>query len=346
VTLQINVSPGGLRHIRHAVPNQLRQWYGQVQEVVFSLESRRSEGRYGKGWDEEVVPLREFLEEVCSDHSKARISVVDYSRDASEAVSAAFFGGREVPEKDHSGAPILAYFQALLVPRFDHIFHIDSDMLFGGGSQTWAAEARALLAERPDVLFCSPLSGPPTADGHIPPAVQERMARWGGMFYGREPGEVPTYAFGDVSSRIWFVDRVRLRERIAPLRLRRARLRWIPGHKGAAPSTLRARVRARIKRRPHSASTEDTLSRAMRDARMVRLDYLGQKPGMWTLHPVAHDERFYGELPRLVEIIESGDLPEGQLGDYNINDSLLTGQSAAADVVDLPLWRRAVSRIS
>jgi hypothetical protein len=219
-------------------------------------------------------------------------------------------------------------------------------MLFGGGSQTWATEARLLLAKRPDALFCSPLAGPPTPDGHIPTAVQERMARWGGIFYGREPGDVPTYVFGDVSSRIFFVDRVRLRERIAPVRPRRARLRWIPGHRGAAPTSLRARVRARIKGRPHFASTEDTLSRAMRAANMVRLDYLGRGRGMWSLHPVTHDERFYRELPRLVEIVESGDLPEGQLGDYNINDSMLEGQSAAADVVDLPLWRRAMSRIS
>ena len=330
VTLQINVSPGGLRHIVHTVPNQLRQWYGQVHEVVFTLESRRSEGRYGTGWDEEVVSLREFLEGVCSEHPKARISVVDYSPEAAEPVSAAFFGGREVPAKDHNGAPILAYFQALLVARFDHVFHIDSDLLFGGGSPTWVTEAKALLAERPDVLFCSPLSGPPTPDGQIPGFVQERMARWGGIFYGREPGEVPTYSFGDVSSRIFFVDRARLRETVAPLPLRRARVRWLPGQ-GGAPTTLRARLRSRLKGRPHAVSTEDMLSRAMRDAGLVRLDFLGRQPGMWSLHPVGHNEALFRALPRIVERVESGDLPEAQLGDYNINDSLLEGQSAVSD---------------
>ena len=46
-------------------------------------------------------------------------------------------------------------------------FHLDSDLMFGGRSQTWIEEARAVLAAHPDVLACAPLPGPPTADGTL-----------------------------------------------------------------------------------------------------------------------------------------------------------------------------------
>jgi len=34
--------------------------------------------------------------------------------------------------------------------RYDYIFHIDSDMMFGGGSQSWIAEAKRLMESPPE----------------------------------------------------------------------------------------------------------------------------------------------------------------------------------------------------
>jgi hypothetical protein len=331
VTLQINLAPADLPHAGETLVHQLRQWGGQVQEVVFSVESHRSEGRYGSDW-ERREPLHELLEGICEQHPGARVSTVDYSDETREAIAREFFGGKAVPLKSHTGAPFYSYFHGLVSARFDHVLHLDSDMLFGGGSQTWIAEAKALLAERDDVLFCSPLSGPPTPDGEIPGHVLDRAERWGGIFHGRETGPLLTHRFGDVSTRVFLVDRAQLAA-LGPLRLRRPGLGGALGRKSASPTSVRKLVRARLRGTPQPASAEDTLSGAMRAARQVRVDYLGREPGMWSLHPVSHSEDFYRELPRVIELVEGGDVPAGQLGDYNINDSLLAGQSAPSDVV-------------
>jgi hypothetical protein len=321
VTLQINLAPADLGHADETLAHQLKQWGGQVDEVVFSVESHRSEGRYGEDW-EQRERLQELLAGICGRHPEARVSTVDYSDETRDAIAREFFGGKRAPLKSHTGAPFHAYFHGLMSARFDHVLHLDSDMLFGGGSQTWIAEAKGLLAERDDVLFCSPLSGPPTPDGEIPKRVLDRAERWGGVFYGREPGPVLTHAFGDVSTRVFLVDRAQLAA-LTPLRLRRPGLGGTLGRKSASPTSVAKIVRARLRGAPQPASAEDTLSGAMRAAGQRRVDYLGREPGMWSLHPVVHSEGFYRELPRLIEVVEGGNVPSGQLGDYDINDSLL-----------------------
>ena len=337
VTLQINLAPSDLLHAVHTLPHQLRQWGSQVDEVVFSVESHRSEGRYGKEW-ERRERLADMLQTVCKREPAARVSQVDYGGDEAEAISARFFGGAPVPPKSHTGAPFYAYFHGLAAARFEHVLHMDSDMLFGGGSQAWVADAMALLEERRDVLFVSPLSGPPTHDGEIPARVLERNERWGGVFYGREEAPVLAHSYGDVSTRVFLVDVQRL-ESIAPLRLRRPGVGGRFGRPSGSPTTIREKLYKRLRRLPQPASCEDTLSGAMRAARLVRLDYLGREPGMWTLHPVGHSESFYRELPHLIERVERGDIPDAQRGDYDMNDSFLEGQSAHADVERPSLWR-------
>jgi len=321
VTLQINLAPADLRHAGETLAHQLRQWGGQVDEVVFSVESHRSAGRYGDDW-ERREGLQELLEGICDRHQEARVSTVDYSDEARDAIGREFFGGKRAPLKSHTGAPFHAYFHGLMAARFDHVFHLDSDMLFGGGSQTWIEEAKALLAEREDVLFCSPLSGPPTPDGEIPDRVRDRAERWGGIFHGRETGPILTHAFGDVSTRVFLVDKTQLAA-LGPLRLRRPGLGGTLGRKSASPTNVWKLFRARLRGTPLPASAEDTLSGGMRAAGQIRVDYLGREPGMWSLHPVAHSEDFYRELPRIIEVVEGGNMPAGQLGDYDINDSLL-----------------------
>jgi hypothetical protein len=345
VTLQINVTPGDFPYAIHTLPHQLRQWAGQVHEVVFSLETHRSKGRYGEGW-EHRDSLREFLGALCTAEPKARVSVVDYSEGEHEAISSAFFGGRDVPQKDFIGYPFHGLFQGLQSARFDRVMHMDSDMMFGGGSQSWVDEATELLAERHEILFCAPLSGPPTPTGEIPGRVRARAIRWGGVIHGREPGPILGYRFGNVSSRVFLVDRARLRSELAPLRPRAPAILRGLGHRDGCRTTLRSLLRARLRGVSHFCLAEDLISEAMRKEKLVRVDYLGRDPGMWSLHPVAHSHDLYLELPRLVERVESGDLPEGQLGDFDVNDSLLEGQSIHADAEDPSMWDRTTGAVA
>lgn len=68
---------------------------------------------------------------------------------------------------DFRRRPIDGYLHLLLATHHDLVFHIDGDMMFGGGSQTWMAEALDQLSRRPELLACNPLPSPPRADGKL-----------------------------------------------------------------------------------------------------------------------------------------------------------------------------------
>ena len=169
VTLQINVAPTDFPHARYTLAHQLGVWGGQVQEILFTYDLHRTErgGRFGEGWQERRGPMEELLASLCARHPHARVAEVDYSPAAAAAVAETFTGGRPVPPKDTKGAPYYPYFAGLHEARFDLIVHMDSDVMFGGASQTWVGEGCELLARDAAVLACGPLPGPPASDGRL-----------------------------------------------------------------------------------------------------------------------------------------------------------------------------------
>ena len=68
VTLQINLAPTDLPHAVHVLPHQLRQWSGQVQEIVFTFDLHRTShgGRFSEGWEERRAPMEELLDRALS----------------------------------------------------------------------------------------------------------------------------------------------------------------------------------------------------------------------------------------------------------------------------------------
>ncbi len=316
VTLQINVAPTDFPHAVSILPHQLRQWGGQVQEIIFSFDLHRTArgGRFGEGWEERREPMRRLLEELCREHPGARVVEVDYRPETMREVARTFTDGSVLPAKDTKGAPFYPYFHGLHVARNDLVFHLDSDLMFGGASQSWVAEACALLAENHDVLACSPLPGPPAADGQLRGQPASRFNH--GLF---------AFRFTTLSTRLFLIDRGRLRERLLPLRL-------------TGPLRSISRIKARMHGNPPYRAAELTISDAMRAAGLYRVDFLGAAPGMWSLHPPFRSREFYGELPRLLERIEAGTVPDAQRGDYEINDSMFDWSSARRRAWVRRLW--------
>jgi hypothetical protein len=276
-----------------------------VDEVLFSLDpSTDPAGAAG---------LDALLAELCAGHPGARVAPVDAGEAALARVSQAFFGGARVPSKDTKGAPFYPYFHGLVEARNDHVLHLDSDMLFGGGSQTWMAEALALLASRPEVLFCGPMPGPPRPDGWIDQDAE------------RDDGPPPGFRFPTMSTRIFLVDRRALSERLGPLDLEH-------------PVKLHRRVKAVAKGRPPAVAAEIVVSAAMVERGLHRVDFLGADPGMWSLHPLYRSPEFYEALPELVARVERGDVPEDQLGRYDVQDSLFDFTRARRRAARRRLW--------
>jgi hypothetical protein len=314
-TLQINLAPTDLPHLIHILPHQIRQIGGQVDEILLTLDLHQSRGRFGTAWKERLPGFLDFVQGQSAVHPKIRIHEVDYSRNAVTTISEQFFGGELIPPKDWNGGPFYSYFSGFANARYDYIFHIDSDMMFGGGSQIWIAEAKRLMEARSEVMVCNPHPGPPTADGRLRSQTLTP-----------EPYTSLAFRASHINSRVAFFDRRRLISQLAPLPL-------------LQPSILR-RWQARLEGNFPYMLPEDILSFAVRRAGFLRIDFLGQGPGMWSIHPPYRNAVFYERLPLLIQNIEEGELPYGQLGDYDMNDSMVDWSSVRKFA-----WRRKLGRL-
>ncbi len=204
-TLQINLAPTDLPHLIHILPHQIRQLGGQVDEILLTLDLHQSRGRYGTAWKERLPGFLEFLQQQSAAHPKVRSHEVDYSPQAVRTISDQFFGGALVPPKDRNGAPFYAYFSGIANARYDYILHIDSDMMFGGGSQSWIAEAKKLMEARPEVMVCGPHPGPPTPDGTLRSQTLTP-----------EPYTSVAFRTSHIDTRVAFFDRRRLISHLTP----------------------------------------------------------------------------------------------------------------------------------
>ena len=262
--------------------------------------------------------LRRLLDQVCQADPGIRSRDVDYSAGAKADTAELFLGGLAVPAKDWLGAPFYAYLDGLRAAAAcdggrmgtRYVLHMDSDMLYGGLAQGWVAEAVRLMQQRPEVLACTPLPGPPTADGSL--RSQTLTPDPSGGFH-----------CSHLSTRVFLVDMERLLA-LAPLPLvgltgGRRTLAALEGHAPYQP-------------------LEATLTQAMADGHLLRVDFLGATPGMWSLHPPYRTPLFYARLPEIIRQVESGEVPEGQRGDHDLNASMLDWGSARR-----PRWRRLMT---
>jgi len=309
-TLQINLAPTDLPHLIHILPHQIRQLGGQVDEILLTLDLHQSRGRFGAAWKERLPGFLDFVQQQSAAHSKVRTHEVDYSRKAVRTISEQFFGGESIPPKDWNGGPFYAYFSGFSNAHHDYVFHIDSDMMFGGGSQTWIGEARSLMEARPEVMVCNPHPGPPTPD-----------RRLRSQTLTPEPYTSVAFRADIINSRVAFFDRRRLISKLTPLPLLQPRIfrQWQARLEGNFPYML----------------PEDILSFSVRRAGFLRIDFLGEQPGMWSIHPPYRNGIFYERLPLLIQNIEQGEVPDGQLGHHDMNDSMVDWSS-----VRKLTWRR------
>ncbi len=142
----------------------------------------------------------------------------------------------------------------------------------------------------------------------------------GGPFYSYFSG------FANAHTRVAFFDRRRLISHLAPLPLLQPPIfrRWQARLEGNFPYIL----------------PEAILSFSVRRAGFLRIDFLGQEPGMWSIHPPYRNTAFYEQLPLLIQNIEQGELPDGQLGHHDINDSMVDWSSVRKSA-----WRRKLGHL-
>jgi hypothetical protein len=316
VTLQISLAPSDWRHARLLLQHQVATWRNQVSEILLTIDLHRSSGRFASNWEtgrDNILALAASIE-------GARVEEIDYGEDARSRVSEEFFAGAKVPEKDFRGGPYYSYFYALHAARNDTVLHTDSDIFFGGGSQTWAKEAVDSMLAHPELLVTAPLPGPPSPDGRLKHLRSTR-----------EPGDGISHRMTEMSSRVFMLSKSRFREAVGAL-------------DPVAPLSLRSRIKAFVEGNPSADLPEHLFTREMKLRGLFRRDFLGSEPGMWTLHPPYRCADFYEKLPILVARVERGDVPEAQRGDHDVNSSLVDWTEATDALARNRWWRRLLKR--
>jgi hypothetical protein len=81
---------------------------------------------------------------------------------------------------------------------------------------------------------------------------------------------------------------------------------------------------------PHALEAEVILTAALCRSKLLRIDFVGSPPGLWTLHPPYRSEEFYARLPEIIDSVERGRVPEGQRGHYDLNGSIIDWAEAHA----------------
>lgn len=320
--LQINMCPTDMRHVLHCLPHQLRTFETQVDRIHLTVDLGvvRS-GRY-RDDNREVLAkhLMEFLRSQAQQHPKICIDVVDYSDAGRALVTSTFFkdGQKPYPAKAFDGGPFHVYFWGIARCNARHILHMDSDMLFGGQSQTWLDEAIALQENNESALFVAPLGGPPRLDGQIEAPHQHQMPGVqnvdGPVLISTSP---LTIAHQTVSTRLFLIDMQHFAQKIGSLTL--------------VPPNFKRRLRAyALAEDPSSKPAEELLSHTLMTSSYRRFDFLGSGNGLYSLHPTYRSENFYSNLPTLIHRIEQGNVPDGQRGDHDINASMQDWTSALA----------------
>lgn len=294
ISLQINLSPTDYPICQQLLATQINYFYDTVQEVVLTVETRRSKGKkFGANFDLNKDKLNDLLLELSVHFPKLRIVPVDYAPAVKEAVAARFF--RQVtnlPDKDYRGGPFYSYFFGLYSCRYPYVIHMDSDIFLGGKTEQWLAGALEQLKD-PAVLFINPLPGPPTLDFDLKQLYFQRLNRY-------------AYSFKNVTTRFFLTD-------LTKITSTKLTLRFIK------PS-LRRLVKGTLQRNFWELP-EMLFSDILENDTRYRLCYWGEndREGCYSLHPNLKSESFIKYIPILLKRISENDFPERQRGWYDVH---------------------------
>jgi hypothetical protein len=311
-SLQINLSPGDYLHVKLLLKHQLKILSGQVDEIVLTVDTKPSKGRFSKDWFAYKDQLNDFLATEIAPAFDVRTVFVDYSQPAKLDVARYFFGGNDIPDKDFRGGPFYAYFFGLFAAANNLVFHLDSDMFLGGGSQTWISEAVQLFSSNRSCLIVSPLPGPPHP---------------GDLLIGQESARkiAPyTYAFDNMSTRIFMVDKGR----------------FITQKLSLKKPAFRQQVKAFADGNTNADLPEHLISAYQKKNNLERIDFFGTAPGLWSLHPPYRTKTFYDNLGALISNVEVNNLPESQNGYYDMVDEACDWTEAKEKLKQNRWWKR------
>jgi hypothetical protein len=256
--------------------------------------------------------MQELLQRICLKYKHAKLITVDYSSEMIQRMNRLLSVKRSIPLKNYRGAPIYSYLFGIYSANNKYVLHLDSDIMFGGGSQKWISEAIKLLESRSDVLTCSPLPGPPTKEGIL--LDQESV---------KESYLSLALRINSFSTRVFFINKNDFFSKLK-LKFTMPKLKYV--------------IKSFIDGNYPCDRLENIIWNAINRASLCRIDFLGGSPGLWSVHPPFRTKFFYKMLPDIIHRVETGNIPDKQCGKYDIDDSFFDWTEARRVIKSRQWW--------
>jgi hypothetical protein len=249
---------------------------------------RVRQNRPGIGTLQDLLRVCEHLK---NNNVVSRIQEIPYHGEEVKKLYQKFFDLDTRFTHDFRGGAVYGYLYSIDHTTADYVAHFDSDMLlYSEPGYSWIEKGIELLDDIEQILFISPLSGPPTEDGTL---------HQGNTSYQIDPRGF--YSFKQFTSRKYLLSRSRL-ERSVPYEPL-----WI---------SQKRKLLSYITGKSALWSWEVIASKKLRDTKFIRADM--KDPRAWTLHTPDHGPEFIRNLPRLVEKLNHAQFPASQRGHYDL----------------------------
>lgn len=190
------------------------------------------------------------------------------------------------------GYPIVGSIKQFFESDSEYVLHIDCDMLFYEEKNiSWILQAISIMEQNQDLLCVLPRGGPPTPDGSL---------HQGSTKYSTDYGR-GIYLFKNFTSRHYLIHKKRF---LDLLPLKPIWLSW------------REPIKSKFLGKGKMLCWESIVERALLDSNLWRADLMTDQA--WSLHTVDRSEKFYEDLPKIINRLMTGDYPAKQAGHFDL----------------------------
>jgi len=298
LTLQINLSAGDIAYADLMVRSLVAAHHGSVatrMAVVDCCRPQRTkivdpEKRFPReAFEKRVARICEIAEEL---KAAGVLDEAYYLRPGDpllERLSARYTNSWIRETHDYGGCGFMSYFAGLELPETRFVIHYDADILLHQPSgYDWALEAREYLLRDERLVAATPRVSPPVA------SAPEKLQLSRTLPLTAAPGGWHDAWY---STRCFLVDRERL-------------ARYLPLVRGR---TLAEVLAVRYLNRGYPRSPEILMHRTIGKYGGGRRLVL-RNDRVWMIHPDKKPPRYVELLPRILEHVRRGDVPEAQRG--------------------------------
>ncbi len=308
ITLQINLSPGDTESATLTVPHIVSAHSTEFAEKLLIVDCNRPQQtpivntdiRFPQEtFQQKVLQIKSIADDLNKQGVVDRVVYLEPGDDIYKRISRKYMRGITRATHDYGACALMAYLAAFEVVSTPYLLHYDADMLiYQKKGHDWLVEALGVLQDQHRYAAVTPRLAPPL----------------------RQPSsDTPTLYQWPVSKKVasgwedqWFSTR-------AFLFKRESLMNALPLLRGKR--YLRA-VARKLLNRGFPVSPEVMISARMKQIAKFHLQLASEDA--WLLHPCDKSEVYLSILPRLIQTVKEGKVPDRQRGIPDIDLELFS----------------------